>query len=206
MKGKYMVFNDLNGLKYKAIAIIALSLIVCGIVSVFAISSVTKANEKAAANGYIMHKGSKIPLQPIGDPRENLEILLEGHVENFHAYLFNIEPDMKLIKRNIEDHALHMVDDSGRRFYVRLVEDNFYKDVVVRGFRYEFEVIKINIDYSQYPFPYVLEGRHSIEKNNTIYKRSLVTSGRLKEAGITTKNLNGIKILDFKVIENKEIQ
>lgn len=206
MKGKYRFFNELHGIKRNAIALILVSLLITAGVSVYAIRKVDDAHRLARANGYLLYKGNRVPIQAIDDPKRNLKILLEGHVAKFHDLMFSLEPDAGYIKQRIENEALYMVDESGRRFHARLVGKGFYKDVVARGYRYEFKLDSINIDYSEYPFPYELFGKMFIEKGQKIYLRNLKSTGRLKEAGITEKNLNGIKIYDFEVEETKDLK
>lgn len=205
MSGKYRTFNDIDNVRKNAFWLIVLSLIVMALVSVFAMYKIDNVNERAKANAYVLHKGTRVGLEPLTDLKRNLQILIEGHVERYHHYFFQLEPDMRMIKRNIEDNALYMVDDSGRRFYNRLVEEDFYKDIVMRGFRYEFDMDSLNVDYSDYPFPFTMYGNQTIEKGNRQYRKRLVTTGRLKTTGVTTKNLNGVKILEFHVANNESI-
>ena len=143
---------------------------------------------------------------PIRDAKENLEILCEGHVQNFHELFFSLEPDLNLIKRNIEEKALFMVDWSGNRLYARLVEKKYFHDVAMRDYNYFVELDSIQIDYATYPFPFTFYGKQAIEKGKSTTYRNLVTKGHLKKAGITPNNLNGIKIIDFEVVDNSNLE
>ncbi|WP_209403868.1 hypothetical protein [Pseudozobellia sp. WGM2] len=145
-------------------------------------------------------------MAPLRDAGENLEILCEGHVRNFHELFFSLEPDLDLIKRNIEGRALFMIDWSGNRLYARLVEKKYFHDVAMRNYRYFMEPDSIQIDYATYPFPFTFYGKQAIEKGRSTTYRNLVTKGSLKKTGITPNNLNGIKIIDFEVVDNSDLK
>ncbi|WP_377765828.1 hypothetical protein [Croceitalea marina] len=167
---------------------------------------VNRANHLARNNAYVLHAGQRLSLEPLRDRQRNLEILCEGHIRNFHELFFSLEPDLQLIKRNIEEKALFMTDNSGKRLYSRLVEKRYFHDVVMRDYRYIVESDSIEVDYASYPFHFTFYGKQAIEKGRFTTYRNLTTSGYLKEVGTTPNNLNGIKILDFKVLDNSDIR
>ena len=110
-----------------------------------------------------------------------------------------------MIKRNIEGKALYMGDHSVQRLYNRLVDQNYYEDVAKSGYSIEMELDSILVDYSSYPFPFRFMGKQKILKNGNAEYRKLVTSGYLVETKSTSNNLNGLKIIKFHVLDNKDL-
>jgi hypothetical protein len=98
-----------------------------------------------------------------------------------------------------------MVDNSGKRLYVRLVEKKYFHDVVMNDYRYLIELDSVVVDYSKYPFPFTYYGKQAIEKGKQTTYRNLITKGVVKETGITANNLNGLKIMEFEVLDNSDI-
>ena len=179
MKGKYEIFNDIAQSRRHNNRLVYSCLILMIAVFAIAIYFVVSAHERANNNAY---------------------------VQNFHELFFSLEPDLNLIKRNIEEKALFMVDWSGNRLYARLVEKKYFHDVVMRDYHYFVELDSIQIDYATYPFPFTFYGKQAIEKGKSTTYRNLVTKGHLKKAGITPNNLNGIKIIDFEVVDNSNLE
>lgn len=206
MEGKYIIFNDMEKSRRQHRNLVYLSLVL--VVASFGLATflVSKANERAKNNAYVLYGGQRLPLNPLRDTKRNLEILCEGHIWNFHELFFSLEPDLHLIEKNIDEKALFMVDGSGRRLYNRLVEKRYFHDVVMRDYRYIVELDSLDLDYSDYPFHFTFYGKQAIEKGRFTSYRNLVTEGYLKEVGVTPNNLNGIKILDFKVRDNSDIK
>ncbi|MEM9647127.1 MAG: hypothetical protein AAF969_01510 [Bacteroidota bacterium] len=206
MKGKYIIFNDIEKSKKRQWNLIYVSLFLVVLSFGLSFHQITEANERARNNAYVLHSGQRLSLRPLRDPKRNLEILCEGHVRHFHELFFSLEPDLSMIKRNIEEKALFLTDNSGKRLYARLVEKRYFHDVAMRDYRYLMELDSIDVDYSRYPFPFTFYGKQAIEKGRFTTYRNLVTTGYLKEVGTTPNNLNGIKIMDFKVLDNSDIQ
>lgn len=206
MKDRYMIFNDIDRGRRHNKRLVYGCLVLVAVIFAIASYYVTAANERANNNAYLLYGGQRLPIAPIRDIQQNLEILCEGHIINFHELFFALEPELDLIRKNIEGKALFMVDGSGNRLYARLVEKKYFHDVAMRDYNYFVELDSIQIDYATYPFPFNFYGKQAIEKGKTTTYRKLVTKGYLKKTGITLNNLNGIKILDFEVVDNSDIK
>ena len=206
MKGKYVIFNDMERSRkhQRNVVYVCLFLVVLSFGT--SLHFIGKANGRARNNAYVLHSGQRLSLDPLRDRKRNLEILCKGHVRHFHELFFSLEPDLQMIKQNIEEKALFMTDNSGKRLYSRLVEKRYFHDVVMRDYRYIVEHDSINVEYSSYPFYFTYYGKQAIEKGRFTTYRNLVTGGYLKEVSTTPNNLNGIKILDFKVLDNSDIR
>ena len=99
-----------------------------------------------------------------------------------------------------------MVDRSGMRLYNRLVDQDYYEDIAKSGYSIELEKDSIIIDYSSYPFRFRFIGKQKIERDGETEYRNLVTTGYLMETKSTPNNLNGLKIVRFDVLDNRDLR
>ena len=205
MKQHYYIFNDIErvqkrnrNLVYMALGVVVLTVSISMIL-------IHQAHQQAKFNAYIIQGGLRTPIEPLTNPKKQLTLLTEGHLNQFHELFFSLEPDLEHIRKNIEKKALFMVDNSGKRLYVRLVEKKYFHDVVMNDYRYLIELDSVVVDYSKYPFPFTYYGKQAIEKGKQTTYRNLITKGVVKETGITANNLNGLKIMEFEVLDNSDI-
>ncbi|SNZ01304.1 hypothetical protein [Flagellimonas pacifica] len=205
MDGKYKVFNDLSKIHTHGNRVLYVSLILTFFCSLFNIYFAYRVNENAKQNFYLLDNGQKLAAVRIKDHKRAIDIICEGHLGNFHELFFALEPDLELIKRNIEGKALYMGDHSVQRLYNRLVDQNYYEDVAKSGYSIEVEQDSIRIDYSSYPFRFRFMGKQKIIKDGNAEYRSLITTGNLVETKSTPNNLNGLKIIRFNVLDNNDL-
>tara|TARA_R110000744_G_scaffold135782_3_gene245402 strand:+ start:11819 stop:12442 length:624 start_codon:yes stop_codon:yes gene_type:complete len=205
MKHEYYIFNDIERNQKRNRSLVYLALGVVLITVIVSMVLIHNAHKQARFNAYVIQGGLRTPIEPITNSREQLTLLTEGHIRQFHELFFSLEPDLDHIRDNIEKRALYMIDNSGKRLYVRLVEKKYFHDVVTNDYRYLIELDSVVVDYSKYPFPFTYYGKQSIEKGKNTTYRNLFTKGFIKETGVTANNLNGMKIMDFEVINNSDV-
>ena len=205
MNGNYKVFNDLSKIHKRSINLLLVSFAFVFCCALFSIYIIYKTSESAKNRFYLLDNGQKLATVRIKDPKRALDILCEGHIGNFHQLFFALEPDLRFIKKNIEGKALYMVDHSGKRLYNRLVDQNYYEDVAKSDYSIEVEQDSITIEYSGYPYPFRFVGKQKITKNGDTEYRSLITTGYIMETKSTANNLNGLKIIHFNVVGNKDL-
>lgn len=205
MNEKYRIFNDLSQIHQKSNRVLSLSLLVVFGSTLLNLLYTYRTNESNKNNFYVLDNGQKLKVIRVKDNKRAVDILCEGHLDSFHESFFALEPDLRYIKRNIEQKALYMGDHSVQRLYNRLVDQNYYEDVAKSGYSIELEQDSILVDYSSYPFEFRFIGKQKIIKDRVTEYRSLITSGYLKETKSTRNNLNGIKIIRFKVVENSDL-
>lgn len=205
MNGNYKVFNDLSGIHKRSTTILILSLASMFCCALFSIYMIYKTNESVKNRFYLLDNGQKVAAVRIEDPKRALHILCEGHVRNFHQLFFSLEPDLRFIKNNIEGKALYMIDHSGTRLYNRLVDQNYYEDVAKSDYSIEVEQDSILIEYARYPFSFRFVGKQKITKDGDTEFRNLETTGYITETKSTPNNLNGLKIIHFNVVDNKDL-
>lgn len=205
MNDNYKVFNDLSKVHKRSTNILILSLSSMFCCASFCVYMIYRTNESVKNRFYLLDKGQKVAAVRINDPKRALEILCDGHIGNFHELFFSLEPDLRFIKRNIEGKALYMIDHSGERLYNRLVDQNYYEDVAKSDYSIEVEQDSITIEYARYPYAFRFVGKQRITKNGDTEYRNLITTGYIKETKSTPNNLNGLRIIHFKVVDNNDL-
>jgi conjugative transposon TraK protein len=205
MNEKYMIFNDLSKIRKQSNRVLYLSLILTFVATLLNGYLTYLTNESAKNNFYLLDNGQKLAAVRIRNYQRAVDILCEGHIRNFHQLFFGLEADMRYIKRNIEGQALYMGDHSIQRMYNRLVDQNYYEDVAKSGYSIEVEMDSVQIDYSRYPFAFRFSGKQRILKNGRTEYRNLITQGYLEETKSSPNNLNGLKIIQFHVMDNQDL-
>lgn len=127
------------------------------------------------------------------------------HVELFHNYLFNVAPSTEMIIRNVEK-ALEMADKSAYNYYNDLQETGFYKRMTSTQSYQQIVIEDIQIDMSSYPYQVLVKATQFINRESNVSKYSLITRCNVTNALRTSKNLNGLMIERFEVIENNLIE
>lgn len=127
------------------------------------------------------------------------------HVNRFHELMFNIPPNKEMIKRNLEK-ALDMADKSAYNYYNDLQEKGFYGRLTGTNSYQQVEIESIDINMDSYPYQVVVRGHQYINRESNVSKYSLVTQCTVANAVRTTKNLHGLVICNFKVVENRLIE
>ncbi|MBC8769395.1 MULTISPECIES: hypothetical protein [Arenibacter] len=205
MDGNYKIFNDLSKIGSRSNKVLYVSLILTFVTTILNIFYTYKTNESAKNNFYLLDNGQKLAAVRIKDYKRAIDILCEGHIANFHELFFALEPDLRHIKRNIEDKALYMADHSVQRLYNRLIDQNYYEDIAKSGYSIEIEKDSIFVDYSEYPFLFRFVGKQRILKSGNVEYRNMITKGYLVETNSTPNNLNGLKIIKFDVLNNQDL-
>ncbi len=202
---KYKIFNNIekNESKWKSIAILAMMIL--GVVCCLSFYYIDKTNESARNNGFLIQNGLKVDIFRVKSFKESVDLISKGHVKIFHEVFFGLEPDMQQIKANIEGLALNWVDDSGQKLYTQLQDMKYFEDIVRSDYSIEVYKDSIVFDYSNYPYKFQYFGKQKIIKGKENTYRNLITEGYIQETGITSNNLNGLKIINYKVVDNTDI-
>jgi len=204
-KQEYKIFNDISTSEKRSNRVVLLSLgsMLITVVSCFYFNY--KNVESSKNSFYVLDSGQKLSIVRIKNHQKAIDILCEGHLMIFHELFFDLSPDLEFIKKNIEEKALFMADHSVTRLYNRLIDRQYYEDIAQRGYSIELEQDSIAIDYSTYPFRFEFRGKQKIEKGKQTEYRNLITSGYIKETQSTSNNLNGLKIINFNVVDNSDL-
>lgn len=130
----------------------------------------------------------------------------ESHFEKFHQLFFNLSPDPRVNKNNIENMALYLIDKSGKVYYDQLTAEDFFNSITVRNLTQNLVVDSIKIS-KNHPYKAILWGKLYLITADAIMEKSLVTTGVLRDTrSRSPKNAHGFMIEQFRILENNELK
>ncbi|WP_281631542.1 conjugative transposon protein TraK [Flavobacterium luteolum] len=136
--------------------------------------------------------------------KDNIPVEARDHVKTFHMNFFTLDPDDKVIKTNITK-ALYLADDSAKRIYDDLKENNFYSGIISGNISQTIQIDSVSIDTKEYPFRFKCYARQNIVRTTSVLKRSLITEGTLRNVSRSDNNPHGFLIERFYTLENKDL-
>lgn len=152
---------------------------------------------------YILANGKALEAYA-SERKDNISVEARDHVKTFHKFFFTLDPDDKVIKTNITK-ALYLADDSAKRIYDDLKENNFYSGIISGNISQTIQIDSVSIDIREYPYRFRCYARQSIIRTTSIMKRSLLTEGSLRNVSRSDNNPHGFLIERFNTVENKDI-
>ncbi|KAF2337778.1 conjugative transposon protein TraK [Flavobacterium nitrogenifigens] len=152
---------------------------------------------------YILANGKALEAYA-SDRKDNVTVEARDHVKTFHKFFFTLDPDDKVIKANITK-ALYLADDSAKRIYDDLKENNFYSGIISGNISQTIQIDSVSIDIREYPYRFRCYARQNIIRTTSIIKRSLITEGALRNVSRSDNNPHGFLIERFNTVENKDI-
>jgi conjugative transposon TraK protein len=151
---------------------------------------------------YILSNG--IPLQAAQTDMEvNRPAEYRAHIELFHSLFFSLTPDDKYIEYQLKK-AMYLVDESGVAQYNNLKENGFFNSVLSSSSVITLQTDSISLDVSKQYFRFY--GRLKIDRRSSTVIRSLITEGYLKDIPRSDNNPHGVLILNWKTLENKDLE
>lgn len=173
------------------------SLVVCGL-SFYLCYSLIVNDRK---NIYVLDNEVPILVKQTGT-EVNLEVECKSHVNIFHSLFFTLPPDDEFIKNNMEK-AMYLVDESGLKQYNNLKEKGYFNTILASSATVTIKTDSIQLDMNEMKFKYY--GIQRIERETSILKRQLVTTGELRQVPRTENNPHGLIITNWKTILNKDL-
>jgi conjugative transposon TraK protein len=180
-----------------AIGSLAASVLISGIVSVFAFKQVANARRSV----YILDNNVPI-LAKQTDMQVNRPAEYRAHVDLFHSLFFSLTPDDKYIEYQLKK-AMYLIDESGAREYDDLKEKGFFTSILSSSSVLTLQTDSILLDVPRHYFRYY--GRLKIDRRSSTLTRSLVTEGYLKDIPRSDNNPHGVLITGWKTLENKDL-
>ncbi|MCX2680992.1 conjugative transposon protein TraK [Galbibacter sp. EGI 63066] len=177
--------------------------IVCGLISCFAIYQSFRAAQIARETIYVLAGGKAIEAFS-AQRKDNIPVEARDHVKMFHHYFFTLDPDDKVIEGNLGK-ALYMADASARDQYNNLKENGYYNGVISGNISQGITADSIRVSLEQYPYYFRYYGTQKITRTTTIVTRRLVTEGTLRNVNRSDNNPHGFLIENWKTLENKDI-
>lgn len=130
---------------------------------------------------------------------------IRDHLQSFHDLFFNLPPDLKMIEANVE-RALNFADKSAYKYYDNLRESGFYKNLVNADAFQQIAVDSVKINVGVYPYQARVFCSQWITRSSNMSRFALVTQCRLMEVPRSPKNLHGLMITEFEVVENRQLE
>lgn len=172
------------------------NIIVVLMILVFATKQINKSRENIyVLNGEIPMRATSVSF------RMNRPAEYKSHVDLYHSYFFNVFPDDKQIEVNIK-RALYLVDQSGMQQFNSLKEKGFYSQVISSNSYISLTTDSIILDNMEFTY----YGKQKISRRTSVTVRNLITKGRLIDAPRTDNNPHGVQIIDWRTIENKDLE
>lgn len=175
----------------------------CIIISCYAVYKSFQAVSLMQDKVYILANGKALEAYA-SERKDNIPVEAKDHVKTFHKFFFTLDPDDKVIKTNITK-ALYLADDSAKRIYDDLKENNFYSSIISGNVSQTIQIDSVSIDIREYPYRFRCYAQQSIIRTTSIMKRSLLTEGALRNVSRSDNNPHGFLIERFNTIENKDI-
>jgi len=178
-------------------------LVVCTIISVYALDKSYRLVSKANQRIYILANGKALDALS-AERKDNIPVEARDHVKMFHHYFFTLDPDDKVIETNINK-ALYLADASAKQQYDNLKENGYYTGLVSGNISQEVEEDSIMVSTENYPYYFRYKGQQKIIRPTTITTRTLLTEGFLRNVSRSDNNPHGFLIEKWRTIENKDI-
>ncbi len=175
----------------------------CVVISCYALYKSFQTVNLMQDKVYILANGKALEAYA-SERKDNVGVEARDHVKTFHQFFFTLDPDDKVIKTNITK-ALYLADDSAKRIYDDLKENNFYSGIISGNISQTIQIDSVSIDIREYPYQFKCFARQNIIRTTSILKRSLLTEGSLRNVSRSDNNPHGFLIERFNTIENKDL-
>lgn len=130
---------------------------------------------------------------------------VRAHVELFHNYMFNLPPSREMLTISLNK-AFELADNSAYNYYNDVQERGFYKRLTSTNSYQIIDIQNVDIDMSVYPYLVVVRAAVYINRESNVSQYSFVSRCRVANSVRSEKNLNGLMIENFEVIENDLIE
>lgn len=132
----------------------------------------------------------------------NREVEYKSHVNFFHLLFFTLPPDDEFMKNNIAK-SMYLIDESGLTEYNNLKEKGYYNAILASSASLSIQTDSIQINLDEQTFSYY--GTQRIERETSILKRQLITTGSFKDVQRSGNNPHGCLITNWKTVLNKDL-
>lgn len=137
--------------------------------------------------------------------KDNLLVEAKSHISLFHTYFFTLDPDDKVIEKNISK-ALYMADASAKKQYNNLKETGYYANIIAGNISQQISIDSITVNIKSEPYFFHCYATEKIIRPNSIVTRNLITQGYLRNVSRSDNNPHGFLIERWETLENKDIK
>lgn len=174
----------------------------CMLISCFSIWKSYEMVKTVQAKIYILANGKAIEAFS-AERRDNIPVEAKDHIRMFHHYFFTLDPDEKVIQRNISS-ALNLADESAKKAYDNLREKGFYNNLISANISQEIQVDSIKLDMDQYPFYFRCYATQKLIRSSSTTTRRLLTQGYLRNVSRSDNNPHGFLVQRWETLENSD--
>lgn len=178
-------------------------ILACMLISCFAVWKSYEMVQTTQEKVYILANGKAIEAFS-SQRRDNLPVEIRDHVKMFHHYFFTLDPDEKVIQRNISK-ALELSDQSAKKSYDNLKEQGFYSNLISANISQEIAIDSIHLDIEQYPYYFRCYATQQLIRSSATINRKLVTQGYLRNVGRSDNNPHGFLIQRWETLQNSDL-
>lgn len=129
---------------------------------------------------------------------------IRDHVVRFHEYMFNVPPSADMIKDNLQK-AFELADQSAYTYYNDIQEKGLYERFINTNSFQQIVVRDVDINTDVYPYQVILHADAFITRSSNITKYNLVTRCQVTNSIRSKKNLHGLVIEKFQVVEHSAL-
>ena len=137
--------------------------------------------------------------------KDNVLVEAKSHISLFHIYFFTLDPDDKVIEKNISK-SLYMADATAKKQYNNLKETGYYANIIAGNISQQISIDSITVDIKVEPYFFHCYGKERIIRPNSIVTRNLITQGYLRNVSRSDHNPHGFLIERWETLENKDIK
>ena len=137
--------------------------------------------------------------------KDNVLVEAKSHISLFHIYFFSLDPDDKVIEKNISK-ALYMADASAKKQYDNLKETGYFSNIIAGNISQQITIDSILVNIKSEPYFFHCYGTVRIIRPNSIVTRNLITQGYLRNVSRSDHNPHGFLIERWETLENKDIK
>jgi conjugative transposon TraK protein len=160
--------------------------------------------EEVQSHIYILSNGKAMEAFA-ADRKDNIPVEARDHVKMFHHYFFTLDPDDKVIRPNVTK-ALYLADNSAKKIYESLKENNYYTGIISGNISQEITVDSVAVNVNDYPYYFKCFATEKIIRPSSVTTRSLITEGYLRNVSRSDNNPHGFLIEKWNTIENKDLK
>lgn len=199
LKVSNSITESFSKLKFVTIACVVCTFLTAVVCVFFTFSKVDSLGRTV----YVLNNG-----QVLTAFRQDASVTREDEVrsqsENFHKLFFNVSPNREMVTKNVEA-ALEISDRSAYDYFNDIQERGFYKRFAQAAAVQEVVIDSVSVNMRTYPYQVVTYASLYVTRESNITLSSLITRCVMIDVPRNSKNLNGLQIEKFEVIENKEI-
>jgi conjugative transposon TraK protein len=175
----------------------------CVLVSGFAIYKSFDMVRTNNARVYILANGKAIEAFS-AERKDNIGVEIRDHVKMFHHWFFTLDPDEKVIQRNMLL-ALNLADQSAKKSYDNLKEQGYFTNLISANISQEIAVDSVELNLDVYPYYFKCFATQQLIRSTSTVVRRLVTQGYLRNVSRSDNNPHGFLIQRWETLLNEDV-